>query len=519
MGYRQMTITDLHDILRRWHGEHSISSIKEATARDRNTIRHYISLFENQGFHPGCELPEREELFRTLQTLLPLTKRKRGVRELFEKHKGEIIELINRDKEPVKAKTAFLIMKEKYDLPGSYETFKVWMREQKYTIKSRGAPLRIELPPGEETQIDYGKVGTLFDPKAGKNRSVYAFCAILSCSRLPFIQFVFSQNQESFVESNVDMAEFYGGVTKFLTIDNLKDGVIKPDLYDPGLNRAYAEFAEHYGTFINPCRVAKATDKGKIERAVPGARELFRRLKEVHPAATLRELNGKALLWCREEYGMKKHGTTGLKPFPVFEEEEKETLLPLPEERFTVPIWKHPMVQPDRFFVFAGKYYAMPYAYRKKRVRARKTGKVLHIFDEKYNLLRTYTVTGKLFSSLPGDFPEDREAMMRGEYPRWILAQARGFGPNAERLIEEILEPHAYINARRARGMVSVFSKYKDETFFHDICGKALEKKIHTPKKVTQLFEAEKLQTHFSFIHPVSQQGQAMIRDVMEYFN
>mgnify|MGYP006295738465 CR=1 FL=1 len=65
---------------------------------------------------------------------------------------------------------------------------------------------------------------------------------------------------------------------------------------------------------------------------------------------------------------------------------------------------------------------------------------------------------------------------------------------------------------------MSVFAKYKDEMFFHDICRKALEKKIHTPKKVTQLFEAEKLQTHFAFIHPVSQQGQAMIRDVMEYF-
>ena len=104
VGYRQMTITDLHDILRRWHGRHSISSIKEATARDRNTIRHYISLFENQGFYPGCELFDREELFRTLQTLLPLTTRKRGVRELLEKHKDEIIELINRDKETVKAK-------------------------------------------------------------------------------------------------------------------------------------------------------------------------------------------------------------------------------------------------------------------------------------------------------------------------------------------------------------------------------------------------------------------------------
>ena len=121
-----------------------------------------------------------------------------------------------------------------------------------------------------------------------------------------------------FVGSNIKMVEFYGGVTEYLTIDNLKAGVIKAHIYDPQLNNAYAEFAKHYGTFINLCIPGHAKGKAKVERQVQEVRELFRRLKEVHPTYTLKELNRAAGRWCCHEYGMKTHGTTGLKPTENF---------------------------------------------------------------------------------------------------------------------------------------------------------------------------------------------------------
>lgn len=57
------------------------------------------------------------------------------------------------------------------------------------------------------------------------------------------------------------MLSYFGGVPRRLVIDNLKAGVIKPDLYDPILNRAYQEMAEHYDTFIDPCRPYSPKDK------------------------------------------------------------------------------------------------------------------------------------------------------------------------------------------------------------------------------------------------------------------
>ena len=112
----------------------------------------------------------------------------------------------------------------------SYKTFKIYAREIGLAVQQHRAPTMVELPPGQETQIDYGSVGTLTDQSSDTDRRVQAFTAKLSCCRLPYIRFTYSQNSESFVESNARMLEFYGGVTECLLIDNLKSGVLKPHI-------------------------------------------------------------------------------------------------------------------------------------------------------------------------------------------------------------------------------------------------------------------------------------------------
>jgi transposase len=515
-----MTIDDLRNIFRRWYARHSISTIKRASGFDRNTIRNYIRLFEAAGYSPEAVYPDEKQLIQTLQTILPLKKRKRSIRAQFEKHQAEIIELITRKDEPVKAKTAYEIIKAKYDIPGSYETFKLFIREQNLKLKTTEAPIRIELPPGREAQIDYGKVGKIHDPVEKRNRVVWAFCSRLSYSRLPYIEFVYTQNQESFVESNINMLEFFGGSTEFITLDNLKAGVIKPALYDPKLNRSYAEFAEHYKTFINPCTVASPEQKGKVERLVPSARELFRKLKAIHPTYTLQELNAAARVWCLDEYGRNKHGTTGIAPVSLFESDEKKALIQLPPQRFKIPRWKDVTVSADRFFVLEGKYYAMPHKYRGKRLKTRKTGTLLRIFDQNFNLIREYVVTNRRKNWLAGDFPEDKEAMMQGEYPRWLMGRASSFGPGTLKLIRSVLINHAYLNARRARGILSVLEKYRNHPLREEICARAYAQRIHTPKQIKLMLEsAMNEQLHFDFIVPLSETGQSMIRDINEYFN
>jgi transposase len=323
MGYKPMNEETIYQIFRRWHAGQRISEIKTQERCDRKTIRFYITELEARGFTQEKEFPDKEALYSAIRNIIPKRRRARGSHETLAPYEEELKALIHDTSEGVKPKTAFEIIRERDGLAVSYESFKRFARERGICRTERRQMIRIEMPPGIETQIDYGKVGLLPDATKGRNRTVHAFCGILSHSRLPFVQFVYTQDQRSFVESIVDMFEYYGGVTTSLSMDNLKSGVIAPDLWDPTINKTCAEMAEHYGVFIDPCRVATPTDKGKVERFVPSARELFRKLKRLHPTADIHTLNHLALQWCRDEYGQREHGTIKQAPRTVFESVEK----------------------------------------------------------------------------------------------------------------------------------------------------------------------------------------------------
>lgn len=529
MGYRRMDMHVLKTILRRWIDGQSINRIHREEGFDRKTIRGYIVALQARGLEPGRQI-EEAEFERVLSELLPANRRARSKREMLEPYREEIVQLVNPDRgdahrpeeqsvEAVKPKTAWLILREKYGLSVSYETFKLYAREIGLKAKSSRAPIRLETPPGQETQIDYGTVGLWQERETGKERRVYAFAAKLSCSRLPFIRFVFTQKQESWVENNIEMVEFYDGVTECLLIDNLKSGVLKADVWDPQINRVYAEFAEYYDTFIDTARVRKATDKAKVERLIPQARELFRRLKAVHPTASLAELNEATIRWCREEYGQAVHGTTGVAPMRLYEEQERARLKPLPSVRFEVPTYKLVKVHQDRFFAFEHKRYAMPEDCRGCSFIARHSGGMLRVFDASYRLLRCYPVTERRVTWLPGDFPESQEALMQGTYPQHLLGRARGLGREAELLVTALLSPHAWVRARLAQGVLAVLEQYRREPYFAEICAEALGRRIFNPKQLSILFEQERKQQRFPFVPPLSQSGRAMTRDIRDYLN
>ena len=532
MGYRRMDRHVLAAIFRRWINGQSINKIHSEEGFDRKTIRTYLQLFQARGYQPGQMSIDEEDFQQALDHLLPNNSRARSKRSQLEPYREELLRLVNpqdfqkenkfsptEKPEPVKPKTAYHILKAKYQLDLSYETFKLYARDIGLSAQMKKVPTRLELPPGKEVQVDYGTVGMLLDQQNNRSRRVYAFAAKLSCSRLPYIQFTYSQKSASFIESNIRMLEFYDGVPEWILIDNLKSGVLKPDIWDPKINRGYAEFAEHYQTFIDTARVGKATDKAKVERSIPQARELFRLLKAIHPTFDLEELNREALRWCREEYGMREHGTTGIAPMELFEQQERPVLKPLPPTRFEVPTYKPVKVHPDRFFTFEKKRYAMPEDCRGQWFIARESGGVLSVFDASHRLIRYYHVTNRRVTWLPDDFPESQQALMQGTYPSYLLSRARTLGPAVETLIEQILKPHAWVRARLAQGMLSVLEPYQHCSFLQDICAEAVKKHISNPKQIKCMLESERTQTHFEFVPPLSDAGKAMTRKIHEYLN
>lgn len=518
MGYRVIRVELIYEVFRRWHSGQKIARISEAEGLDRKTAGQYIEKLQDKGFIRDAPFPDRDKLCRAIAEIIPQRQRsKTGIEKLLP-FEEEIKNMIHDGREPVFPKTAFEIIIARHGLDVSYATYKRFLKEKRISSNPAKSMIRIELPPGLETQIDYGKVGLLHDSASGRNRVVYAYCGILSCSRLPFIQFVFSQNQQSFTSSTIDMFEFYDGATEIISIDNLKSGVIKPDLWDPKINKCFSEMAEHYGVFVDPCRVATPTDKGKVERLVPSARELFRKLKKLHPTADIHELNEMSARWCRDEYGMREHGTTHEIPVEVFERHEKVALKPLPGERFEVPHWKEVKVHPDQFFEYQKKRYSLPAKYCRKKVWVRQNGPILRVFHE-HSLIREYVIKQQRVNYIPEDFPETVREMINGGYPQYLINEAKKYGEVSARLIERVLQPHAYINARRAQAMLREMEKNCHKSFFVDVCQKALDRRVTLPQTFKKMLHHEDEQLSIDDFIESSPEGKAMVRDISDLIN
>jgi transposase len=451
----------IYQIIKRWHTGYSISEISRALGSSRKTVRRYVRAVEACGLSREAPLPARDELTAMLLPLIPTTERTMPAREQFVPYREEITRLLTRTSDPLKAKTLYEVLCYRYDTTASYSSFKRYVRQLPLPGSKR-TTCRIEVEPGQEIQIDYAKVGRLLDPSTGKQRTVYAFIGTLSHSRYKFIEYVYTQDQRSFVSSHVRILDFFGGAPRCLMIDNLKSGILKPDRYDPALNPLYRDLAEHYHAFIDPARVKRPKDKGKVERTVQQVRELFRKLKTPHDDLDLSFANQMALTWCRDENGMRVHGTTGEKPREAFIEREQAALQPLPDSPFELATWKQVKVHPDQYIQFEKKAYSVPERYVGRRLWARGDDRWLRIYDDNFYLVKQHVRTHRHRHTDWSDFPKPVRMMLSDDSVQRLLEKARQIGPAMHTYIERILEPHAKINMRKVQGMLALAKHYNN---------------------------------------------------------
>lgn len=518
MAYKRIRTMDIYQLISRWHAGYNITQISKTLDLDRKTVRQYVNLAKEAGICRDQPLPDKTDLLNQFSTLIPERTQQQPARELFLKHKDEIVGLVTDKQDPLKPKTAYEVICERHGITVSYTSFKRFVSEHAAEFGVAEKPkstCRFETEPAEEVQIDYGKMGRLYDPLSCRNRDIYAFIATLSFSRLKFVEFVYKQDQRSFVGSHLRMFDFFGGVPQRLVIDNLKAGVLKPDLYVPELNRAYEEMAAHYGCFVDPARPYHPKDKGKVERAVPVVRELFRKLKALHAGLDIAQANREAKRWCRDTNGMKVHGTTGLKPFEVFEEIEKPRLGSLPGQPFEVPVWKSAIVHVDQFIQFDKHFYSLPeHTFIGKTVWVRATEKIVQIYYD-HALVRKYVRGGQKRQYHPGDFPENFRIMLESKDIAALIDRAASIGPAFKKLLIQVLSPHARLNYRRALALLRLKEKYSKE-HLNRVAEYAITHNIHTPGKIKALLERISSPAEEEAI-PISAQTQLFVRDP-EYF-
>jgi len=214
----------------------------------------------------------------------------------------------------------------------------------------------IETAPGEEAQVDYGGDGPMVrHPETGKYRRMRLFVLTLGCSRKSVRLLTWKSSSQIWAELHEEAFRRLGGTPRVVVLDNLKEGVAKPDVYDPALNPVYGDMLAHYGVVALPARVRHPNRKGKVESGVAHAQNKFRGLRFETPNAAQAYIDR----WDTNWADTRIHGTTKRQVRLMFEE-ERPHLLPLPAAPFRY--YEHGMrtVHLDGAVEVAGAYYHVP---------------------------------------------------------------------------------------------------------------------------------------------------------------
>jgi transposase len=144
--------------------------------------------------------------------------------------------------------------------------------------------------------------------------------------------------------------------------DQLRTGITVPCRYEPGVQRTYADWAEHYQTVVIPARPAKPRDKAKVEVAVQVAeRWILARLRH-QVFFTLEALNARIRDLLTELNARPMKGYGGRSRRDLFEQFDRPALHPLPAERFVHGDWLRARVNIDYHIEVQRHYYSVPHA-------------------------------------------------------------------------------------------------------------------------------------------------------------
>src|SRR6266446_3501492 len=209
--------------------------------------------------------------------------------------------------------------------------------------------------PGEEGQVDYGGGPMVRYPVTRKYRRTRLFVFTLGYSRKSVRLLTFASSTQRWCELHEETFRRLGGAVKVAILDNLREGVLTPDIYDPTLNPLYRDVLAHYGVVALPCRVGDPDRKGKVESAIGHPQRAVKGLR----FESLEEAQAYLDRWDARWADTRIHGTTKRQVAAMFAEEQPH-LQPLPLEPFRYYQYGTRTVHLDGCVEVAGAYYAPP---------------------------------------------------------------------------------------------------------------------------------------------------------------
>ena len=250
-----------------------------------------------------------------------------------------------------------------YGFAGGYDSVKRFVRKLR-GVSSPEARVVIETRPGEEAQVDWGTGPQVLDSRTGKYRKTRLFVMTLAHSRKSVRLIAWKSGTQVWAQLHEEAFRRLGGATRVIVLDNLREGVIAPDIYDPTINPLYRDVLKHYGVVALPCRVRDPDRKGKVESGVGHAQKTPLRGRKFE---SIEEAQAYLDHWESHWADTRIHGTMKRQVAAMFAE-ERPALLPLPVQPFRYYKYGERTVHLDGCIEVEAAYYSAPPGWIGKRV-------------------------------------------------------------------------------------------------------------------------------------------------------
>ena len=335
--------------------------------------------------------------------------------------------------------------------------------------------------PGEEAQVDYGTGPMVRDPASGKYRRTRLFVLVLGYSRKAVRLLTFSSSVRIWAELHERAFQRLGGAPRAIVLDNLREGVLAPDFYDPTVNPLYRDVLAHYGAVAIPCRVRDPDRKGKVESGVGHAkRTALAGLRFESLEAAQAHLDH----WEERWADTRIHGTTQRQVAAMFAE-ERPALLPLPLAPFRYYQYGSRTVHLDGCVEVEAAYYSAPPGWIGRIVAVQWDTLRVRLLDPK---------TGQLLREHVGNERGRHRIHDEDRSPRTppgataLLARAERAGAQIGALCAEILRRESQVGIRRIQGVLWL-ARRNGTSAVDDACKAALELGVPTYRFVRRYLE------------------------------
>ena len=339
----------------------------------------------------------------------------------------------------------------------------------------------IETAPGEELQVDYGTGPMVRDASTGKYRRTRLFVLTLGYSRKSVRLLVFRSSSQVWAELHEKAFRRLGGVSRVMVLDNLREGVLAPDIYDPTINPLYRDVLQHYNMVALPCRVADPDRKGKVERSVGHAKNTplkGLRFESLEEAQTYLDH------WEARWADTRIHGTTKRQVAVMFAA-ERPALQPLPLEPFRYYQYGERTVHLDGCVEIEAAYYGAPPGWIGRHVQVQWDAHQVRLLNP---------VTGQLLREHLRQ-ARGRHRIQEQDRPKQtplgtlqLLARADKLGEQVGALCRGMHRKDGETAVRRIQGVLSLAKKHGAATV-EDACTAALEVNVYDYRFVRRYLE------------------------------